>query len=104
MVHRHLPSPDSHLDWQPFWAAERRERRQKAFPVRETTGALTRQVIRRRCPTDAACFGNVRPLCDRVRGHHGKGIRGCWVAEFLRAVTARTSFGGGDSESPAHAK
>src|SRR6266511_954494 len=52
MVHRHLPSPDSHLDWQPFWAAERRERRQKAFPVRETTGALTRQVIRRRFPTD----------------------------------------------------
>ena len=54
-------------------------------------------------PTDAASVPNDRPLRDRVGGHHGKGIRRVRVGERLRAATARTALGGGDSDWSEHA-
>ena len=55
------------------------------------------------CPTDAVSVLNVRPLRDRIDGHHGEGIRGVRVAECLRAVTNKTALSGGKSEWSEHA-
>src|SRR6266536_2485254 len=96
MVHRHLPSPDSHrLDWQPFWAAERRERRQRYSPVRETTGALTRRVIRRRAskPPTAFHFVSFVGSCE-IECHlqvDGNGIANRCRFRSKRPATPRSS-------------